>query len=100
MCCYLNSEINVASSLAAEQNMKEEYPFSPPKVKYVSRFFTDTVQCDTLHYFFSQFLSNFLAELKTRKKVSPLLGVLYLVRIYACFSLCYLLALAYTSRNI
>lgn len=35
-CCYRNSEIDVAS-LAAEQNMKEEYPFSPPKVKYVSR---------------------------------------------------------------
>lgn len=78
-CCYINSEIDVASSLPAEQNMKEEYPFSPPKVKYVSRS-SQIMYSDTIC--FSYFLSNFLAELKTHKKVSPLLAMLYhLVRI-------------------
>lgn len=47
MCCYLNSYIDVASYLAAEQNMKEEYPFSPPKVKYVSHF-SQILYSDTL----------------------------------------------------
>lgn len=83
--CYPNSQINVASSLAAEQKMKEEYPFSPPKVKYVSSpsqtlLYSDT---PTLFFFFSHLLSNFLAELKTHKKVSSfLLGVFLLVLCY------------------
>lgn len=57
--------------------MKEEYPFSPPKVKYVSRS-SQILYSDTLFIIiFSHFLSNFLAELKTPKKVSPSLCVLY-----------------------
>ncbi|WZY84954.1 hypothetical protein YC2023_031338 [Brassica napus] len=53
----------MASSLTVEQHMKEEYPFSPPKVKYVSPS-SQILSSVTL----SHFLSKSFAELKTHKK--------------------------------
>ena len=64
--------------------MKEEYPFSPPKVKYVSCSFTDTLQCYPI--LFSYLLSNYLAELKTHKKVSSLFGMMLYVLLFVLFT--------------
>ena len=84
MVAILILKINIASSLAAEQNMKEEYPFSPPKVKYVSCSFTDTLQwCLTP---ISYLLFNYLAELKTHKKVE----------FFAWYIICVLLVVLFT----
>ena len=63
----------MASSLTVEQHMKEEYPFSPPKVKYVSPS-SQILSSVTL----SHFLSKSFAELKTHKKVSPFAWYCYI----------------------
>jgi hypothetical protein len=77
-CCYFNSDFEVVSSLAAEQNMKEEYPFSPPKVKYVSR--SSHVLYSDNPIIFSSFVQ-FSCRVEDTQKGEFLLCMLYLVRI-------------------